>query len=42
MFGLLLVLVGVSERSETVEKVSGNNGGGSYEDVLIGSFPSLY
>ena len=29
----------VPEPCETVEKVSGNDAGGPYEDVLIGSFP---
>jgi hypothetical protein len=32
----------VPEPCETVEKVSGNDAGGSYEDVLIGSFPLFY
>jgi hypothetical protein len=31
----------VSKSCETVEKVSGNDAGGPYEDVLIGSFPLL-
>ena len=32
----------VSKSCETVEKVSGNDAGSSYEDVLIGSFPLFY
>lgn len=32
----------VPEPDETVEKVSGNDAGGPYEDVLRGSFPLFY
>jgi hypothetical protein len=37
-----LNVLAVPEQDETVEKVSGNDARGSYEDVLIGSFPLFY